>query len=175
MTAMKLQKLVYYAHGWNLVLQNSPLIEGEIQAWEYGPVIPTLYHEFKHFGHGPIVGRAVEYDEANRTVYRPVVPPDDTYTVALLEKTWEVFGRYSSIQLSNMTHAQGTPWSIISQQYRGHIPHGTRIPNDLIRDVFSRLPQQNPQQGAIRQSIPTFGLLHHRGLHLRIRSFFTDR
>lgn len=43
MTAMKLQKLVYYCQAWSLVWDEEPLFEEEIQAWVNGPVIPALY------------------------------------------------------------------------------------------------------------------------------------
>jgi uncharacterized phage-associated protein len=43
MTAMKLQKLVYYSQAWSLVWDESPLFEDDIQAWAYGPVVPVLY------------------------------------------------------------------------------------------------------------------------------------
>jgi uncharacterized phage-associated protein len=43
MTAMKLQKLVYYSQAWSLVWDEEPLFNEEIQAWAYGPVVPDLY------------------------------------------------------------------------------------------------------------------------------------
>lgn len=43
MTAMKLQKLVYYSQAWSLVWDESPLFDEDIQAWANGPVVPVLY------------------------------------------------------------------------------------------------------------------------------------
>lgn len=43
MTAVKLQKLVYYCQAWSLVWDEEPLFEEEIQAWANGPVVPELY------------------------------------------------------------------------------------------------------------------------------------
>jgi len=43
MTTMKLHKFLYYAQGWSLVWEESPLFEDKIEAWVYGPVIPTLF------------------------------------------------------------------------------------------------------------------------------------
>jgi uncharacterized phage-associated protein len=43
MTAMKLQKLVYYSQAWHLVWEESPLFEERIEAWANGPVVPDLY------------------------------------------------------------------------------------------------------------------------------------
>jgi uncharacterized phage-associated protein len=43
MTAMKLQKLVYYSQAWSLVWDEEPLFHESIQAWANGPVVPELY------------------------------------------------------------------------------------------------------------------------------------
>src|SRR5438132_9115459 len=43
MTAMKLQKLVYYCQAWSLVWDEKSLFPEKIQAWANGPVVPDLY------------------------------------------------------------------------------------------------------------------------------------
>jgi uncharacterized phage-associated protein len=43
MSAMKLQKLVYYAQAWHLVWTESLLFEEPIYAWANGPVVKDLY------------------------------------------------------------------------------------------------------------------------------------
>lgn len=43
MTAMKLQKLVYYSQAWSLVWDEKPLFMARIEAWANGPVVPLLY------------------------------------------------------------------------------------------------------------------------------------
>lgn len=43
MTAMKLQKLVYYSQAWHLVWEETPLFPERIEAWANGPVAPDLY------------------------------------------------------------------------------------------------------------------------------------
>ena len=43
MTAMKLQKLAYYAQAWSLVWDDAPLFRARIEAWANGPVVPALY------------------------------------------------------------------------------------------------------------------------------------
>ena len=47
MSIMRVLKLVYMAHGWTLAVLNRPLIMDRIEAWEYGPVIPTVYYAFR--------------------------------------------------------------------------------------------------------------------------------
>ena len=43
MTAMKLQKLVYYSQAWALVWDEQPIFPERIEAWANGPVVPSLY------------------------------------------------------------------------------------------------------------------------------------
>lgn len=47
MTAMKLQKLIYYSQAWSLVWDEEPLFGEPIQAWVNGPVVPVLYKVHK--------------------------------------------------------------------------------------------------------------------------------
>ena len=47
MTAMKLQKLVYYSQAWSLVWDEEPLFKERIEAWANGPVVPSLYGEHR--------------------------------------------------------------------------------------------------------------------------------
>jgi len=45
---LKLQKLLYYSQAVHLVLNNkAPLFTDEIEAWDYGPVVPPVYREYK--------------------------------------------------------------------------------------------------------------------------------
>lgn len=55
MSLLKLIKLVYLAYGWSIALDYR-LFDEPIVAWKHGPVIRSLYHEFKHFGAAPIKG-----------------------------------------------------------------------------------------------------------------------
>ena len=43
LSAMNLQKLIYYSQAWSLVWDECPLFEEPIEAWVSGPVIPALY------------------------------------------------------------------------------------------------------------------------------------
>ena len=139
---MKLQKLVYYAHGWHLALTEQPLIDRRIEAWPWGPVVPAIYHEFKFYGNEPILGLAPDAleDADDDGEIPPCVIPEDSegkpYAIRLLNRIYEVYGGYTPSQLSNMTHAEGTPWEQISKQYGGQIPKRTVIEDEAIREYF---------------------------------------
>jgi uncharacterized phage-associated protein len=62
---LALQKLVYFCHVWTLIEHGRPLIKQRFEAWEYGPVLPYLYREFKAYDRSPITGRATKIDPAN--------------------------------------------------------------------------------------------------------------
>ncbi|MCG9553799.1 DUF4065 domain-containing protein [Vibrio sp. Isolate32] len=51
---LKLQKLAYYCQGYTLALTDNQLFDGNIEAWDHGPVVPAMYHEFKAFGSNSI-------------------------------------------------------------------------------------------------------------------------
>lgn len=137
---MKLQKLVYFAHGWHLAYTGLPLIPEQIEAWDYGPVIDTLYHDLKGFGNDEITRPLMEA-EWNENGFSTVVPNvKDTNLRTFLNNVIGVYGSLSAIQLSNMTHMPGTPW----RQLKDALPfeRGLTIPNDLIRQYFAaQLPK----------------------------------
>ena len=46
-SAMKLQKLIYYCQAWSLVWDDKKLFPEKIEAWISGPVIRDLYEKHK--------------------------------------------------------------------------------------------------------------------------------
>jgi len=138
---MKLQKLVYISHGWNLAISGNALISDEIQAWQYGPVIPALYDEFKNCGRSPITDYATEIKVDSVALSVAFIPPfvdnNDTHTRGLINKVWEIYGGLSGPQLSNLTHMPGTPWdNMFKTRPR------SEIHNSLIKDHFTQLAKQ---------------------------------
>ena len=140
---MKLQKLVYFAHGWHLAYGEGPLIPDEIEAWNYGPVIESLYRELKHYGSGEITSPILEIDFRNNIFSAQAPTIDNPNLNQFLGNVVGVYGGFTPIQLSNMTHMPGTPWQRLKVKY----PHdrSLTIPNELIRDYFvGQLPKTNP-------------------------------
>ena len=123
LTPMQVLKLVYISHGWQLGLYGRPLINGPIEAWQYGPVVPSVYHHYKRFRSGFIDAIPAQY------------PDDfDSSEVSTLRQVFDGYGSRSGISLSSLTHEHGTPWSITVQQSG----IGAVISNDLIEDYYRR-------------------------------------
>jgi uncharacterized phage-associated protein len=145
---MKLQKLVYFANGWHLAIKDMPLINEQVEAWPYGPVIPSLYRAFRKFGNLPVTAPAVRRDSAFEIVGVPDlgdVPDQAEFTRAFLNRIWDIYGGYTSIQLSNETHLVGSPWHDVLTEYHGAIPKRTDIPAGLMKRYFRTLARSRAE------------------------------
>lgn len=131
LTHLKLQKLVYIAYGWATVFLDDELFEEPIEAWQFGPVVPHLWHEFKAYQDKPIKGRSFDYDPNTNSVIRLSIPKSDKETRRVLEMTWKNYGHATASHLVTRTHAEGTPWD------RTEL-HDT-IDRDLITEHFAEL------------------------------------
>ncbi|MBE3069938.1 MAG: DUF4065 domain-containing protein [Acidobacteria bacterium] len=97
MTAMKLQKLTYYAQAWSLVWDDKPLFRNHIEAWANGPVVPALYE--RHRGQFMLGKDAVQGTPSALT-------KDERETV---DAVLRHYGHRTSQWLSRLTHAE-PPW-----------------------------------------------------------------
>jgi len=125
LTPMKLLKLVHMCHGWVLGLTHNPLIEERIQAWKYGPVVPELYAAVRPYRDQPV-------DLQHCCTHESDFSEDET---GIMKQVVDIYGRYTAIQLSTMTHEAGTPWSITWEKHGKNAP----ISNDLIEDHYAAL------------------------------------
>lgn len=129
---MKLQKLVFLAHGWNLGIHGRPLVKQPVEAWQYGPVFYDLYREFRDFGRAPIDHLA------GAPGARDSLPDYDQESRQVLDMVWDRHKGFSGSDLSAMTHQAGTPWHRVSEKFDGRIPRNENIPNSLIREHYQR-------------------------------------
>ena len=136
---MKLLKLVYFAHGWHLAVRGEPLCIEMVEAWKYGPVFPSVYHEFKKYGPDTITG----YAEKGRNVFRwkerysiPVTDKGENAR-ALIKKVWDVYKKRSAAELSALTHVKNTPW--YNAWWRTGEIKGIIIDNEAIERYFKKL------------------------------------
>ncbi|MGD0967774.1 MAG: type II toxin-antitoxin system antitoxin SocA domain-containing protein [Candidatus Aquilonibacter sp.] len=96
MTAMKLQKLVYYTQAWSLAWTGEPLYPNRVEAWEKGPVIRDLY-----------VAHRGEFEVQS-------VPGGDAANVgpearAIVDAVLATYGAKSPQTLSDLSHSE-EPW-----------------------------------------------------------------
>jgi uncharacterized phage-associated protein len=94
---LKVQKLLYYAQGGYLAFYDRPLFPEAIKAWAHGPVVPQVYHDYKHCGAGPIPVEQVDLGKY----------PADVREI--LDEVDSVYGQFTATKLRAMTH-QEPPW-----------------------------------------------------------------
>lgn len=123
LTAMKLEKLVYFAQATHLARYGTPLFEDEIQAWRDGPVVRRLYNQ--HTGMRG-VDEWASGDPARLTATGQ----------AVVDTVVRRYGDLGAEELSDITHRQA-PWRLT----RGDLPPEANserpIPIELMRDFYT--------------------------------------
>ena len=126
-TPMQAQKLTYFCHAWMLGLGYGPLFQDAVESWQYGPVIRALYHALKHNG-------------AN-VIREPLLREPEQFSQAqdgIINAVWQRYGHIDGLELSRMTHAEGSPW----EQTFSHDSRTQIIHNHLIRDYHAEIIKQ---------------------------------
>ncbi|MBA5725485.1 Panacea domain-containing protein [Bombella favorum] len=121
LTPMKLLKLVYLAHGWMLGTHRVPLIRNRIEAWMYGPVVPELYEQIRHYKRNPVT--------------TTLQAPTETLSPQMREVINRVFDTYKGMsgpELSTLTHLPNTPWEQIYNSQGAWAP----IPDWMIERYY---------------------------------------
>lgn len=137
LSPLKLIKLTYIAYGWYLALKSEKLFFEKIEAWQHGPVIPSIYHEFKHYGSQPIDDHAyivdLDADSGIVSCYAPKIDSDDADTAFILSRVWGSYKSFSGWQLRDKTHETGSPWSKV---YREGV-RGIALEDDHISEHYT--------------------------------------
>jgi uncharacterized phage-associated protein len=131
LTILKLIKIVFLSFGWGTAFFNKRIFWNKIEAWRYGPVIPSLYHSLKHHKNNIITEEIEEliFDSEDINTIKPKVK--DKRLEKLLEAIWNKYGKYDISQLITVTHKRGTPWF---ETYDGS--YYNEIDIDLIADYY---------------------------------------
>ena len=116
-----------------------PLINEYFEAWDYGPVAPTVYYEFREYKNGPI--RRLAYTWQPSTKQTIVAPPPigDSDADEVIGWVWENYKHYSGGDLSRMTHKAGSPWDIARKKALNSGMRNERLEFSDIQRHFSQL------------------------------------
>lgn len=109
---LKLQKILYFIQLEFLTEKNAPCFNDNIEAWGFGPVVPTVYKEFKKYGDLNIPKIVHYYDDSDGVwnvkliKYRPQINKEDR---CIIDDVINECNKYSTTQLVDITCKQ-TPW-----------------------------------------------------------------
>ena len=131
---LKLQKILYYIQGYFLAYFDKPLFEDKIVAWAYGPVVPSVYNEYKKYGNNSLPVHEITQEE-----YHMFINNLSKNELGLIQQVFETYIDYSAYNLVNMTHSE-TPWN--SALIDGKAT-GNEIDNDIIKFFFKSKISKN--------------------------------
>lgn len=127
MSPKKLQKLCYYAQGWHLALYDEELFSEDFQAWIHGPVVPSLYHEYKDYGWKDIpqiTGETIHEDY-----------------LAFAHEVYNTYGHLSGDQLEKLSHSE-EPWKVAREDKKPWESHDGEISKESMKVYFRKIYEQ---------------------------------
>lgn len=114
---LKLQKLLYFVQASFLINGLGPCFNDAIEAWDFGPVVPEVYREYRGFGSGNIPITTLE-----------IQPPKH---FRVIDQVIDDLSEYSATDLVRITHEQ-SPWINAYQPYQNNV-----ITVESIREYFA--------------------------------------
>ncbi|MFH1170529.1 MAG: type II toxin-antitoxin system antitoxin SocA domain-containing protein [Candidatus Vogelbacteria bacterium] len=125
-TNKKLQKMLYYAQAWSLVVRDKKLFPDKIEAWVHGPAIRSVYFEYKKFGFGPITKNVVADD----------IVKISSETKRFLDQVWSVYGNRDAAYLEHLSHSE-MPWQKAREGLEPHIGSENVISTKDMKEFYA--------------------------------------
>lgn len=134
---LRLQKLLYFVQAYYLAFtdEHKPCFKEKIEAWDFGPVVPVAYQEFKQYGSNNIPAITNYFNVRNKNIWTAekqvfsenAIPPRDK---KIIESVVDQFSDYSTTSLVSITHSQD-PW------LNAYVPYyNNEITQESIREYF---------------------------------------
>lgn len=133
---LKLQKILYFIQAFFLTFtdKKQPCFRQNIEAWNFGPVVPEAYHEYKQYGGCdiPQIKSYVDVDDDNWSI--KIIPYNDDFInykdKRFINAVVDKFSDCTATYLVNLTHNQA-PWKAAYEPNKNNI-----ITNDSIKRYF---------------------------------------
>lgn len=133
---MALNKIIFFAHSDLIASQEHALVKTTFEAWQHGPVLPVIYHEFKDYGSKPIRSRAKKL--CKYTGNKVIAKYDEiNHLREFLTDCVSVYAKMTASQLRALSHEKGGAWDFIWHSSDEH-NLGMKIPNRLIHKIASQ-------------------------------------
>lgn len=129
LTLLRLVKYVYVAYGIALAILDKLIIDerfDKVEAWKYGPVIPSVYHSFKHYQNNTITEKVsiLVAENINGEMFFDTPSVKDESIIEVLDFVWNIYREMSTSQLIDDLHSDGSPWGVYYEQGKNvEIPH----------------------------------------------------
>ena len=145
LTAIKLELMTYFAHGWHLAINRKPLINDPIKAWRHGPVIESLHHKYNR--------KEVKLGKSLKDGLVRQVRDIDAF---FLDSVWSQYKNMIDVEMIDLCHKDNTPWGTIYEKSSRDIT----IQNRIIAQHYLWLQATQPHYTGISSLSPK---LHKTG------------
>ena len=124
---LQINKIAFFCHGWSVGVNRKPLISETIEAWRWGPVIPSIYQTFRMFGELPVTYNVfLKLENVNATSID--FSKEET---AIMDPVIDYYSQYVGGVLIGITHEDGSPWQQCWVEGMNN-----PIPNNLIEEYY---------------------------------------
>lgn len=104
---LEVQKMMYLSHMAYLGASGRRLVSESFEAWDYGPVVPSVYRRLKVFGSRPV-----------RNLFHDVQDIQDPNICGFLDSAYNALSQYSAAQLIDITHKADSAWAKVYEPGR---------------------------------------------------------
>ena len=125
-------KLAYFCHAWMLAIHHRPLLNTAVEAWEYGPIIPEIYHSLRRHG-GERIRRPISLD-----TYGVCEKTYDEQQTNIIDQVSEKYGYLPGRNLSTLANERGSPSHQVWKRWK----RPAVIPDPIIEDYYAERLQQ---------------------------------
>jgi uncharacterized phage-associated protein len=132
----RLNKLLYFIHGWALTSRPQGLVRNHFFAWKFGPIVRPVYDAFKSYGEKRITTLANYLDYASGQMATIAYDDIAAEDADLIDRVYENYRPYTTGQLIDISHQSGGPWDVVYSAWLNDNRLSTRIPNELIKSHF---------------------------------------
>ena len=126
---MKIQKLLYFIQAWSYGINNSPLFDGEFEAWIHGPINTHIYDRFCE---SKTLYSEINIEDCKRTHFQ-LSNKNSEFIDFILEN----YVKFSSAELEQLIQEE-LPWT----KTRGHIDRNERcnkvISAELLKEYYGQ-------------------------------------
>lgn len=123
---LHMQKILYMCHVFHVGRhQGAPLFDEPFEAWDYGPVLPSLYREIRFFGADPVEDIWSDLS----------IPKADTSEYAIIKEIGALLAKKTGGELVGITHHPQGAWEKNYQPGQRHI----KIPLQDVEEEYKKI------------------------------------
>jgi uncharacterized phage-associated protein len=127
-TPLALQKLLYFAQGFQKAFTGQFMFKEDCEAWVHGPVYRMIFEQYRNNACHPIEEKDLAYDQT-------ILTEDE---IDMLSHIVNYFGCYSGKVLEYMTHTE-EPWRLARRGLENWESSDRIIEKEVIGSYFSKV------------------------------------